>query len=102
MPQCLEFTVSSCASWLTLCGSACPHNWCFLRTQAVLQAPPEHDSQLRLSVQMMTVTTGHCTHLAHVPSSAQVTAVGAFWHISWVLTGVLCCLAQVDQPLTAP
>ena len=56
--------------------------------------PPGHDSQSRLYVQMMTVMTGHCTHLAHVPSSAQVTAAGASWHSFWALMAVFYNAAQ--------
>ena len=74
--------------------------FCALK-QFCMCVPPGHDSQSRRSFQMMTAMTGHCTRLAHVPSSAQVIAVGASWDSLWALMAVLCCPAQTDQPLAA-
>ena len=77
-------------------GSACAHNCAVMLfvhfcPQVCKCVPPGHDSQSRLYVQMMTAMTGHCTHLAHVPSSAQVIVARASWYSLWALMAVLCC-----------
>ena len=51
------------------------------------------DSQSRLSIQMMTAMTGHCTHPVHALSSAQVIFLPG--HFGTVVVGFNgCCAAQ--------